>query len=57
MKINGLLSDHFTLVMSVILQDCPLSMFLYVVATKVITHFNDKYKGLKVYRQDTKKSK
>ena len=57
MKINGLLSDHFTLVMLVILQDCPLSMFLYVVATKVITHFNDKDKGLKVYRQDTKKSK
>ena len=33
MKINGLLSDPFTLVMLVILQDCP-TIFLYVVATK-----------------------
>ena len=32
-------------------------MFLYVVATKVITHFNDNDIGLKVYRQETKKSK
>ena len=26
---------------------CPLSMFLYVVATKVVTHFNDNVKELK----------
>ena len=31
----------------VILQDFPLFMFLYVVTTKVITHFNDNDKGLK----------
>ena len=36
--------------------DCPLSMFLYVVATKVVTDFNDNDKRLKVYRQETKKS-
>ena len=29
-------------------------MFLYVASTKVITHFNDNDKGLKVYRQETK---
>ena len=57
MKINGLLSDPFTLIMYVVLQDYPLSMFLYVAATKVNTFFNDNDKGLKVYRQKTKKSK
>ena len=40
-----------------VLKDCPLSMFLLVFATKVVTHFNDNDKGLKVYRQETKKSK
>ena len=56
---NGLLSDHFMLVILVILQDFPLSIFLYVVAfeTKVITLFSDNDKGLKVCRQETKKSK
>ena len=53
----GLLSKPFTLVMLVILQDCLLSMFVNVVATKVITHFNDNGKGLKAYKQETKKSK
>ena len=57
MKINGLPSDHFTLIMLVVLQDFLLSLFLYVVATKAITHFIDNDKGLKVYRQETKKSK
>ena len=28
-------------------------MFLYVVATKVVTDFNDNDKRLKVYRQET----
>ena len=37
--------------MYVVLQYCPLYMFLYVAATKVVTHFNDK--GLTVYRQET----
>ena len=34
MKINGLLPEPFTLAMLVILPDVPLSIFLYVVATK-----------------------
>ena len=33
--------------------DCPPSMFLCVVATKVVTHFNDNDKGLKMCRQET----
>ena len=37
------------------LQDCLLFMFLYVVTTKILTHFSDT--GLKVYRQETQKSK
>ena len=32
-------------------------MFLYLVATKVATHFNDNDKGFKVYRQETKNIK
>ena len=32
-------------------------MILHVVAAKVATHFNDNDKGLKVYKQETKKSK
>ena len=32
-------------------------MFLHIVATNVVTHFNDNDKGLKVYRQAAKKSK
>ena len=32
-------------------------MILYVIATKVATHFNDNDKGFKVYKQETKKSK
>ena len=54
---NGLLSDPFTFMMQVDLQDCLLSMFLFVVATKVVTHFNDNKKGLKVYRKESEKSK
>ena len=58
MNINGLLSDPFTLIMLVILQDFPLSMFLYVVvAIKLITYFIDNHKGLKVYKQETEISK
>ena len=33
--------------------DCSLSMFQYVVATKVVIHFNDNDKKLKVNRQET----
>ena len=47
----------FTLIMLAIPQDFPLSMFMYAVATKVISYFNDNDKELKVYRQKTKKSK
>ena len=43
--------------MHVILQDCPHSMFLFVVATKIVTHFNDNVTGLKIDTQETKKSK
>ena len=43
--------------MLVVLQDCLLFMFLYVVATKFLTHFNDNNKGVKVYRQETQKQK
>ena len=57
MKINGPLSDPLYLIMLVISQDFSLSMFMYVVATRVISHFNDNDKELKVYRQKTKKSK
>ena len=46
MKINGLLPNPFALLMLVILQDYPLFMFLYVLATKVITHFSDNEKRL-----------
>ena len=41
----------------VVLQDCLLSMFLYVVATMVVTHVNNNGKGLKVYWQETQKLK
>ena len=57
MKINGPFLTPFTLIMLVISQDFPFSMFMYAVATKVISHFNDNDKELKVYRQKTKKSK
>ena len=57
MKINGLLSDPFTLIMLVILQDFSLSMFLHIATTKVITHSSGNGKGLKVYRQENNKSK
>ena len=30
---------------------------LHVAATRIVTHFSDNDKGLKVYRQDTKKSR
>ena len=50
---NSLLYDSFILIMQVVLQYCLLSMFLYVVATKVVTHFSNDGKGLKVYRQET----
>ena len=43
--------------MMVFLLDCLLSMFLYVVAAKAVTHFNNDGKGLKVYRQETQKFK
>ena len=43
--------------MYVVLRDCLLSKFLYVVATKVVTHFNNDGKGLKVYRQETQELK
>ena len=36
--------------------DCLLSLFLYVVVTKVATQFNDNDKIFEVYRQETKKS-
>ena len=35
--------------------DCLVIMFLYVVATKIATLFNDNFKGSKVYRQEAKK--
>ena len=53
MKINGLLSEPFTLIMLVILQEFPLSMFLYIAATKVVAHFSDNDMGLKVGDQET----
>ena len=49
MKINGLLSDPFTLILET-LQDFPHLMFLYVVAfsIKVITHtFQWQWQGIK----------
>ena len=54
MKINGLLSEPFTLIMLVILQEFPLSMFLYIAATKVVAHFSDNDMGLKVGDQEIK---
>ena len=54
---NGLLSDSFILNMQVVLHDFLLSMFLYVVPTKVITHFNNNGKGSKVHRQEIQKLK
>ena len=41
--------------MLVVLQDCLLSMFLYVFVAKIIIHLNDKDKGVEVYRQETQK--
>ena len=32
-------------------------MFLYVVATKIVTHFNNNEKELKLYKQGTQKLK
>ena len=54
---NALFSDSFILIMPVRLQDCMFWMFLYIVATKVVTHFNNNGKGLKVHRQETKNLK
>ena len=53
LKINGLLSDPFTL-----LWDFRLSTIFFVCCfNQVHHHFNDNDKGLKVYRQETKKSR
>ena len=38
-----------------VLQNCLLSIFLYVVATKVVTLFNNDGRGLRVYRQKKNK--
>ena len=51
---NGLLSASFTLIMQEVSQDCPLSMLLYVVATKVLTHFNENDVELKTEDQKIK---
>ena len=40
-KINGLLSDPFTLIGG-IYQGCPLSMLLYTVAVEVLENIIDK---------------
>ena len=45
------------LIMQVVLQDYQLSRFLYVAATKVVTHFNDNDKRWKMYRPETQKLK
>ena len=38
MKINGLLSDPFTL-MRVVCQRCPISMLLYIIVAEVLANF------------------
>ena len=45
-KINGLLSDPFTLMQGV-RQGCPLSLVLYIMAAEVLANFIDAYKGMK----------
>ena len=45
-KINGLLSDPFTL-MKGVHQGCPLSLVLYVMAAEVLANFIDADKRMK----------
>ena len=45
-KINGLLSDPFTLMQGV-RQGCPLSLVLYIMAAEVLANFIDANKGMK----------
>ena len=46
-KINGVPSDPFTLIMQEVLQNCLLSIVLHVVATKVLAPFVDNDMELK----------
>ena len=55
-KINGLLSDPFTLKRGV-RQGCPLSMVLYIVAAEVLANFiivNKRIKGIQIGHQEIK---
>ena len=45
-KINGLLSDPFTLMQGVH-QGCPLSLVLYIMAAEVLANFIDANKRIK----------
>ena len=45
-KINGLVSDAFTL-MREVCQGCPLSVLLYIFVAKVLANFTDADKRIK----------
>ena len=45
-KINGFLSDSFTL-MQAVRQGCPLSILLYIIAAEVLANFIDADKRIK----------
>ena len=55
-KINGLLSDPFTLKRGV-RQGCPLSMLLYIIAAEVLANFiivDKRIKGIQIGNQEIK---
>ena len=55
-KINGLLSDPFTLMQGVY-QGCPLSMVLYITVAYVFTNFIDadkRIRGIQIGDHETK---
>ena len=56
MKINGLLSDPFTL-MRVVCQRCPISMLLYIIVAEVLANFiiaDTRVKEIEIGNQEIK---
>ena len=56
MKINGLLSDPFTL-MRVVCQGCPISMLLYIIVAEVLANFiiaDTRVKEIEIGNQEIK---
>ena len=56
MKINGLLSDSITLMQGV-LQGCPFSLVLHIIAVEVLANFIDAKKRIKGVQMEDREIK